>query len=65
MGRSTWTIKKIAFLLCVNDESYYIKCLRHISLLSVPKGYTIEVIAVRGAESMTEGYNKGMKKNRC
>lgn len=51
---------KIAFITCVNDEILYSKCLWHINALTVPDGYCCEIIAIRGAKSMTSGYNQAM-----
>lgn len=52
--------KKIAFITCVNDESTYKETLHYISRLQVPKGYSYECVAVRGASAMTAGYQHAM-----
>ncbi|MDA8335495.1 MAG: glycosyltransferase family protein [Peptococcaceae bacterium] len=52
--------RKFLFVSCVNDESLYALCTRHIGILQVPDGFTIELRAVRGAGSMAEGYNSAM-----
>ena len=54
--------KKITFITCVNDEVTYKESIRFIDELNVPKGFSIEKIAVRGAKSMTSGYNEAMSK---
>ena len=55
--------KKFCFIICTNSELYYDECLNYISRLIVPDGYTIEVIGVTEADSMTSGYNQGMKES--
>ncbi len=53
--------RTIAFLTLVNNESQYDTCLRYIDALQVPPGYTVEKIAVLGATSMAEGYQRAME----
>ena len=52
---------KICFITCVNDEMMYQEAVLYIKNLSVPAGMTIEVCPVRGAGSLTSGYNSAMK----
>lgn len=51
---------KIAFIACVNDEELFQEALYYIDRLYVPQGYETDVIAVREAPSMAEGYNAAM-----
>lgn len=53
--------KKIAFIMCVNDEFELTEALNYINKLSVPNGYETDVITVREAPSMTAGYNAAME----
>lgn len=53
--------KKIAFILCTNDERELNECLGYLDRLIVPQGYEKDVIAVSEAPSMAEGYNAGMQ----
>ena len=53
--------RKIAFISCVNKEEEFAEALYYINRLRVPSGYTIDVIAVREASSMTEGYQAAME----
>jgi len=53
--------KRIAFITCVNKEDWYSECQLYIKNLKVPEGMKVELIPVRGAESMCHGYNMGMK----
>lgn len=52
--------KKICFIVCANNDRQLQECLLYINLLTIPKGYEIEVLAVNGAESMAKGYNEAM-----
>lgn len=53
--------RKIAFIICVNDDQYYEECLYYINSLYLPQGYEKEIIAVTEAESMASAYNAAMK----
>ena len=48
--------KKIAFIACVNDEDMYEESVRYLRHLEVPQGVSVELVPVRGASSMTAGY---------
>lgn len=52
--------KKISFIMCVNNNDYENEQMRYINHLIVPEGYEIEVLMIRDAHSMTQGYNEGM-----
>lgn len=54
----------IAFITCVNNEEWYRENLLYIDNLLIPDGFNVEKIAVRDAESMTAGYNEGMKRSK-
>lgn len=51
--------KKIAFIICVNDDSWFNECQLYIQQLERPEEFEIEVLAVKEAVSMTGGYNEG------
>jgi hypothetical protein len=51
----------LAFITCVNDETQYDTCIRHLDALQIPAGHTVETIAVFGAPSMAEGYQRAME----
>jgi hypothetical protein len=53
--------KKIAFIICVNNEKYMEECRYYISKLDIPNGYETDIIEVREAESMTSGYQAAME----
>nr|WP_027407422.1 glycosyltransferase family protein [Anaerovibrio sp. RM50] len=51
----------MAFISCVNKEEWYHECQLFINNLKVPEGMRVELLPIRGAESMCQGYNIGMK----
>ena len=53
--------QKICFIMCVNNELYQQECIHYLERLELPEGFQREIIAVKKAESMTSGYNQGMK----
>lgn len=53
--------KLITFIICVNNELYYEECLYYINRLLIPKEYSIDIIAIREADSMCAAYNAGMQ----
>ncbi|MCC0681668.1 glycosyl transferase [Clostridioides sp. ES-S-0005-03] len=53
--------EKICFITCVNDERLYEECLVYINSLDIPKDFSIETIALRGANSISSAYNKAMR----
>jgi hypothetical protein len=52
--------QKFLFVTCVNDEELYSRCVKHIKNLVIPTGFTVDFLAVRGANSITEGYNQAL-----
>lgn len=46
--------------MCVNDDLFFEECIQYINWLEVPDGIEIEILEIRGAVSMTAGYNEGM-----
>lgn len=53
--------RKICFILCTNNELYENECISYIKELCVPEGYELEILPVKGAKSMTSGYNQAMR----
>jgi hypothetical protein len=45
------------FVTCVNDEGLYETCVKHIAKLLTPLHSSIQLFPIRGAKSMTAGYN--------
>lgn len=54
---------KICFITCTNKEFLYEECLRYIKALHVPNFFEVEIIAIRDALSLTEGYNRAMRQS--
>lgn len=52
--------KKVAFIICTNDELYLKECIVYIKSMHIPEGMCIDIIPVKGAKSMCSGYNTGM-----
>lgn len=53
--------KKIAFIICVNDELYFEECSWYLNRLILPEDFEIDIITIREAKSMTEAYNAAME----
>lgn len=51
---------KISIISCVNDERMYNEACLYLEHLTIPEGMEVELIAVRGAESMAGGYQEAM-----
>ncbi len=49
--------KKIAIIFCTNDNEMRLECETYLRTLKVPDDYSLEVIEVVNAKSMTSGYN--------
>lgn len=54
---------KICFIMCSNNELYEKECLYYIKRLYIPAGFEIDIKVVKGAASMTAGYNQAMKES--
>lgn len=53
--------KEVAFIICVNDETELEECQYYINRLHVPEGYTVTLLCVWEAASMTSGYQEAME----
>ncbi|WP_196604833.1 glycosyltransferase [Pectinatus haikarae] len=54
--------KKICFITCVNNDMVYDTCVKCIHDLRIPVGYSVEILAIKDAVSMAQGYNQALKK---
>ena len=54
--------QKICFIICWNSEFYLKECKLYLDELERPDGYEVEIVEISGAQSMTSGYNEGMKR---
>lgn len=52
--------KKIAFIMCANNDLYVEEAMFYLNRLQVPDGYEVEQLVVRDAKSMASGYNEAM-----
>lgn len=52
--------KKIAIILCKNNNRYASEVKDYISCMTVPSGFSLEFITVKNASSMASGYNYAM-----
>ncbi len=52
--------RKIAFIVCVNNEQYFEECVWYINRLIIPKDYNIDIIEIRDADSMCAAYQAAM-----
>ena len=55
--------EKISFIICYNDEMYLKECILYIRQLHIPEGFTIDILPISNATSMTSGYNQGMNRS--
>ena len=53
--------KEVAFIICVNDEIELEECQYYINRLHVPEGYTVTLLCVWAATSMSSGYQEAME----
>lgn len=52
---------KVSFIVCTNDETALYECTLYIKQLAIPEGFSVDIIPIRNAASMAQGYNQGMK----
>ncbi|MFD0587174.1 glycosyltransferase family protein [Paenibacillus sp. GCM10027627] len=55
------TVRKIIFIMCVNDSSLRKQAKRQIASLAVPSGYSVEICEIENANGMASGYNKSIE----
>ncbi len=53
-------MKKFCFIACVNNDILMNECRLYIERLYIPEGWSVEVITIKEAPSMAEGYNTAM-----
>lgn len=54
---------KFCFIMCTNDTEYKNECIKYINNLYVPAGYSLDIVTIENASSMTSGYNHAMTGN--
>lgn len=55
--------KKIAVIICINNETYYRECIFYLNRLVIPEGFSLEVFAISKANSIFEAYNQAMNQS--
>ena len=53
--------RKFAFIIAVNNEIYFEECTYYIKRLRVPEGFSVDILAIRDADSMCAAYNAAMQ----
>lgn len=53
--------KKICIIMCVNDQHMLEEAMYYINRLRIPEGFTLDLLTVQDAESITSGYNEAMR----
>lgn len=61
MGRRVLNERKMAVITCVNNDQLYDEAVLYLQHLKIPTGMSIELVGVRDARCMTEGYQKAME----
>ena len=56
---------EIAFIICSNNDMYSQECRKYIGRLHIPADMKVSVMEVKGARSMTSGYNESMYKSKA
>lgn len=51
---------KFAFIICTNDALLLEECVHYINHLIIPEGFTVDLLTIVDAVSMTRGYNEAM-----
>lgn len=65
MLRDSMINNQFCFIICTNNDLYIQECMLYISELIVPEGYTIDILTIKDAKSITSGYNEAMKASRA
>ena len=55
--------QKVAFVICINDETLYSRCRNYLDQLIIPPGFKVEVKEIRGAKGMASAYNLAMRES--
>jgi len=63
MGAIGMNNKAFAFICCVNNERMFEECCYYIGRLIIPEGYSVEVLSIREADSISSAYNEAMRES--
>ncbi len=50
---------KICFIVCTNNDTFSSECLNYLYRLSIPTGFSVEILTVKDTSSMLSGYREG------
>lgn len=54
---------KFCFIICTNNPVLLDECIHYIQHLVIPEGYTIDLLTIGDAASMTSGYQEAMERS--
>lgn len=52
--------KQVAFIICSNNDLYTEECIWYINQLIIPEDFSVDIITIKDADYMTQGYNAAM-----
>lgn len=55
----------IAFIICKNDTAWFEECVRYIRDLYIPEGYTVDILSIEDAGSVSLAYNAAMESSKA
>ena len=55
--------KKFCFIICYNKEVYLNECLLYLQQLHIPDGYSMDILTISDAPSITKGYQAAMEES--
>lgn len=53
--------QKFCFIICSNNNLFLEESIHYINHLKVPEGYTMDLLVVNDASSITQGYNEALE----
>lgn len=56
---------QFCFIICSNNDLFLSECMLYISNLVVPEGYSIDILTIKDAKSISSGYNEAMKTSKA
>jgi len=52
--------KEFCFIICTNNDIFCDECIFYINNLDIPNGYSVDIITIKDASSLTSAYNCAM-----
>lgn len=59
-GEEAMSEQAFLMVVCVNDEALFAQCRQHLNALLVPPGFTLQILSIKHARSMTSAYNQAL-----